>query len=77
MVMSMSPNDFVNKKSVAPMNDNKHPTKQELDTLTVQNMDDKKARLAPCGVFKKTPNLFDTPMRATYFAWGKFFILVI
>ncbi|WP_143821887.1 hypothetical protein [Moraxella lacunata] len=39
--MSMNPNDFVNEKSVAPMNDNKHPAKQELDMLTVHNMDDK------------------------------------
>lgn len=44
MVMSMNPNDFVNEKSVAPMNDNKHPAKQELDTLTVQNMDDKEGK---------------------------------
>lgn len=59
MVMSMSPNDFVNKKSVAPMNDNKHPTEQELDTLTVQNMDDKKQD-SPLVAFLKKHQTFLT-----------------
>lgn len=53
MVMSMNPNDFVNKKSVAPMNDNKNPTKPELDTLTVQNMDSKEQGSSLVAFLKK------------------------
>ena len=59
------------------MSDNKHPTKQELDVISIQNTDSKEQGSALVVFLKKTPKFFNPTMCTADFAWGEFFILVI